>query len=174
MKLRCELHLNHQLSRVILAPKPEEKLEHLALKLAGLAMFHSLNPTVDPSASHPNFGNIDVRPDVAAFDEGGGIVLWLECGPTSLNKLDKAARRLPGARVVVVMASQREATQLRDRLDDEIKHAGRIEIWYFPEETFDSWVRSLDEKTELFGEAHEKSLNLVVNENAFAVDLVAV
>jgi hypothetical protein len=174
MKIRAELHLNHEVSRVILAPKPEEKVDHLALKLAAFAMFHTYSPIVDPSAAHPSFGNIDVRPDLVGLDEGGDIILWLECGPTSINKLDKAARRLPRARVIVVMASQREAQQLRDRLEKEFKHSARIEIWIFPEGTFLPWVNALSEKTELFGEAHEKSLNLVVNEMAMNVEFLSV
>lgn len=173
MKLRCELHLGQDVSRVILVPRPEEKLDHLALKLAAFAMFHALGPIVDPSVSHPSLSDFDLKPDLLVINEGGEIKLWIECGVASLNKLDKAARRLPGARVVVIQSTLHEAKQLRVRLQDETKHADRIEIWTWPGTTFTPWMKALQEKNELFGEAHEKSLNLVVNDIPYTVDLIS-
>ena len=54
---------------------------------------------------------------------------------------------------------------------DEVRLQKRIEIWYWPEEQFRTWLNALGEKTEIFGEAHEKGMNLVVNEIPYVVDL---
>lgn len=174
MKLRCELHLENQLTRVILVAGPTETVEHLAMKLAAVVMFHDQRPIVEPSGEHPALSNLDLKPDVMTLNEGGDIVLWIDCGAVSINKLDKVARRLPSARVIVIKKSLREATQLRDRLAAETRHADRIEIWTWPENSFASWLNALGEKTEIFGEASERSFNLVVNETAYHADLVAV
>ncbi len=160
------------MTRVILVARPEERMDHLALKLAAFAMFHESKPIVDPSSSHPSFSNIDVRPDLVALDEGGGISLWIECGNVSLNKLDKAARRLPGARVIVLQPTLRDASQLRQRLTDSVRQADKIAIWTWPGESFNSWMKAVDEKTEIFGEAREKSFNLVINDHPYSVDLI--
>lgn len=174
MKLRCELHLDHRLSRVILVAKPEEKFDHLALKLAAFVMFDEARPVVDPSTSHASLAGLDVRPDLLITDEGGGISHWIECGTTSLNKLDKVARRLPSARVIVIQSTERSARQLRERLQDETKHDDRIEIWTWTEDSFNTWQKALAEKTEIFGEARERSFNLVVNETAYHAELIKV
>jgi uncharacterized protein YaeQ len=173
MKLRCELHLGTS-SKVILAAKPEETLDHIAMKLAAFAMFLPLEPIVEPSADHPALAGTDFRPDMFALNDAGEVELWVECGAVAIHKLNKITRRYPYARVVVLKTRLHEAARLREEINTELKHAARIEIWTWPDETFDAWKKALAEKTELFGEAHERSFNLVVNHTAYAVDLLSV
>jgi hypothetical protein len=56
----------------------------------------------------------------------------------------------------------------------ELRHAGRIEIWTWPEGMFEAWKGAIGEKTELYGEARERSFNLVVNHLPYVVDLLSV
>jgi uncharacterized protein YaeQ len=174
MKIRGELHLGEHSGKVILAAKPEEKLDHLAMKLAAFAMFLPDGPVVEPATDHPGLQGLDIRPDVCTTNDAGELAAWIECGEVSINKLDKLARRLPETRIIVIKSEMRQATQLRARLTDEVKHGARIEIWTWPEGTFKTWLNAMEDKTELFGDAHEKSFNLVVNNIAYAVDLVSV
>lgn len=174
MKIRSELQLGGHSAKILLVAKPEEKLDHLAMKLAACAMFLPLSPIVEPSSDHPSLYGFDIRPDVMALDEGGGIKLWLECGEVSINKLDKVVRRLPETRVIVLKSMMRQAQQLRATVNDVIRQKERIEIWTWPEGQFQAWMRTLADKTELFGDAHEKSFNLVINEVAYSADLVEV
>lgn len=174
MKIRGELHLGDHSGKVILAAKPEEKVDHLAMKLAAFAMFLPFGPVVEPSTDHPGLAGLDIRPDVCTMNDAGEIAIWVECGEVSLNKLDKLARRLPETRIVVLKAEMRQAAQLRRRLDDEVKHGARIEIWTWPAGAFPIWLNAMEDKTELFGEAHEKSFNLVINGIPYAVDLLSV
>ena len=173
MKIRGELHLNGREFKVILVARPEEKADHLAMKLAAVAMFMSSNPIVEPSADHPALQQADFRPDVMTLNDGGEIVLWIECGEVSVNKLDKVTRRFPSARIIVIKSRARQATQLRDMLSD-IRNGARIEIWTWPDGAFDQWLRAMQDKTEIFGEADEKSFNLVVNHEPYVTDLVSV
>jgi hypothetical protein len=161
-------------SKVLLVPKPEEKIDHLAMKLAAYAMFLPYAPVVEPSADHPSLYGFDIKPDVLAIDEGGGIKIWIECGEVTVNKLDKVVRRLPQTRLIVIKAMMRQAKQLRETLDAEVRQAARIQIWTWPEGDFQRWVSALADKTEIFGDAHEKSFNLVVNDTAYDCDLIEV
>ncbi len=174
MKLRCDIHLESGDLKVLLAPKPEEKLDHLALKLAGVVMFLGMSPVVEPSSDHPALHDYDVKPDVLAMDMTGAIKLWLECGEVSINKLDKISRRLGEAKIVVLKRTEHQAKQLRERIGDELRQSHRIQIWAWPAGEFDRWLAAMREKTEVFGEAHEKSFNLVVNDVPYAVDLIQV
>lgn len=173
MKLRCELHLDGRVGRLILVPRREETLDHLALKLAAYAMFNAREPSVEPSSNHPALIGTDFRPDVMALDEAGTVNLWIECGAVTINKVDKVTRRFPYARVVVIKATEREALRLRADVDENVRHARRIEIWAFKDGDFAAWRQALGEKTEIFGDAAEKTFNLVVNETAFAAELVS-
>lgn len=174
MKLRCELHLGSLTSKVVLVPKSEEKLDHLALKLAAYTMFLPQNPIVEPSSDHPSLLSCDIRPDLMALNISGEIDLWIECGFVSMRKLDKVTRRFPKARKIILKTSEREALRLRTDAKEQVKHHERLEIWCWPGEEFKTWLRAMEEKVEIFGEAHEKFLNLVVNQTAIAVDLQAV
>lgn len=171
MKIRAEFHLGSLSSKLVLVPRPEEKLDHLALKLAAYAMMLPLEPIVDPSVNHPALRDFDLKPDLLALNMAGEIVLWLECGEVSINKLDKVIRRLPDCRVVVLKPNKHKALQQREMVAEHIRQADRVEIWAWPDDTFKEWEGAVEEKIEIFGEAHEKSLNLVINQTAVAVDL---
>jgi hypothetical protein len=144
------------------------------MKLAAFVMFFPLAPIVEPSSDHPSLSGLDVKPDMFALDEGGDIRLWVECGEVSINKVDKIARRLPRARVVVVKATLAQARRFRETLDEEVRQGARVEIWTWPPGGFETWMSAMGEKVEIFGEAHEKNFNLVVNGVPYAVDLVSV
>lgn len=174
MKIRAELHLGDHSGKVVLAGRPEETAEHLGLKLAAFAMFLPDNPIVDPSSDHPALYGYEVRPDVCVLDEGGQVKVWIECGEVSINKLDKISRRLSGARIVVLKEQLHQAKKQRAMVEEHLRQASRIEIWYWPENEFKTWLHALEDKTELYGEAHERSFNLVINAVPYAVTLQTV
>jgi uncharacterized protein YaeQ len=174
LKLRCELSLGGISSKIILAAKPEEKPDHLAMKLAAYAMFLPSSPIVEPSADHPSLADFDHKPDVMTIDLTGEIQVWIECGAVTITKLNKLLRRMPNTRLIVLKTTRHEAEQLRTWAKKEIRHEKRLEIWTWPEGAFQTWLRSLEDKTELFGDAHEKSFNLVINHLPYSVDLISV
>lgn len=170
MAIRCDIHLNGGHRKLILAAKPEEPPAHLALKLAAFVLCWAENPIVDPSAKHPALLNQEFRPDLMALDDGGGVALWVECGPTSLNKLEKLPRRFPHARFLVLKESRREGDRLRRDLTER-RSRGSVTVWSWREEDFALWAGALEEKTEIYGEADGRSLNLVINQTPLAADL---
>jgi len=174
MKIRCDLHLNGKNRKIYLVPRPEEKLDHLALKLAAIAMFFDLNPIVEPSPDHPSLYGFAHRPDACVLDEGGQITHWIECGNVTLHKLDKIIRKLSGGRIIVLKATLREAEKLRKDLTAEVKNSERVEIWAWKDEEFKVWLKAIAEKTEIFGESREESFNLVINEVPYAASLASV
>jgi uncharacterized protein YaeQ len=172
VRIRCDLFLNGGHRRLLLVSQPQETLEHLALKLSAFLLFWDHDPSVEISLRHPALAGQEFRPDLAAFDVGGGIALWVECGNVALHKLGKLARRYPEARLAVVKASRAEAVKLRQDLEDE-ERAARIEIISWPQGAFAQWTRALSETVHVVGEASGLSLNLVLNETPVAVDLHA-
>ncbi len=174
MKIRCEFHLGDKARKVFLVPKPEEKADHLVLKLAALAMFHAQNPVVDLSADHPSLSAFAHRPDVCVFNEGGEISHWIECGTVSLHKVDKVLRRMSSGRFIVIKPDIRGAQKFRNDLNHEVRNGNRVEIWAWENEEFLGLLKVIGEKTELFGEAHERFLNVVVNEHPYVAQLVEV
>lgn len=172
MRIRCRAHLSGADRLWHLVSVREETFDHLALKLAACLMLHDQDPVSEPSPRHPALQGQDFRPDVMSLDVGGYIRLWLECGQVSLHKIEKVARRFPNARIVALKRTPREARQFRDFLREDAKQAVRAEVWAFPEGRFAEWRNALGEDTQVVGEAGERSLNVVVNDHPFVVELV--
>jgi uncharacterized protein YaeQ len=168
------MQLGSHFGKVVLVPKPEEKMDHIAMKLAAFAMFLPHGPIVDPSSEHPALAGTDFRPDVCVLNDAGEVSIWIECGEVSVNKLGKLSRQFSQARFVVLKANEHQAKRLREMVREDVRNSDRIEIWYWKPGEFDTWYAALDEKTELFGESHEKSFNLVINSVAYAADLSTV
>ena len=173
MKLRCDLTVNGESRRLLIVQGPNELAEHLPLKLAAYLLFWKSEPVVDASPKLSALAQFDFMPDLLALDAAGDICLWVECGSTTMNKLNKLTKRVPlgRGRIFVLKPDARDARRLRDEVDAELLKPERIEILAFPGSSFKEWAAAVEEKTEVFGESDETSLNAVVNEKPFAVQL---
>ena len=171
MKLRCDLHINGGSRKLVLVPEASETGEHLGLKLAAYLIFWDRSPLVEASPRHPALLGQEFVPDLLSLDEAGAVDLWVECGKVTLRKMYKLTRRFPGARLVVMKGTEAEAVRLRRDLKEGLDKEARVEILAWPGETFRGWMAALHEKTEAYGEAGGRSLNLVINEHPLAVEL---
>lgn len=164
MRLRCDLNVNGGTRTLVLMPGINERADHLALKLAAYLLFWDKEPIVAPSAGHPALLGQEFVPDVMCVDITGAVDLWVECGVTTINKLDKVARRFSQARIVVLTPDARQAKQLREDVDAKMERAPRIEILAWKDRQFVEFARTLVEKTEVYGEAGGHMINAVINE----------
>jgi hypothetical protein len=175
VKLRCDLHVNGGDKKLLLVAGPSETEDHLALKLAAYLMFWDQDPIASPSVKMPFLAAYEFLPDLIALDPTGDCKLWVECGTATMHKMTKLTRRLPNARVVVLKENERGAAQLRadvlELFKGQPERAERVEIWAWADGAFKDWARALAEKTEVYGEAGELSINAVVNDHPIAFDL---
>lgn len=173
MNLRCELNINGGSRRILLVAKEEEPLEHLALRLAAAILFFDREPALEAGPAHPAVRDIGFYPDLLVGNAAGEAEIWIECGTVAVNKLTKVARRLRAARLVVLRESPVDGARLREVVKKEIPKGGRIEILAWPAAEFVRWTSALKESNHVFGETSGASLNLVLNESAFDVQLVS-
>ena len=158
---------------MVMTQGSQEPGDHIALRLAACALFWPLEPKVELSPKHPALAGVEFRPDFIVLNDAGEVVLWGECGNTSLNKLDKLTRRFPRARIVAIRASEAEGRRMRTDLDETLERSHRVEVLAFRSVDFDVWRGAVGEVNEVFGEADEKTLNLVINQTPLACDLAA-
>lgn len=170
MKIRCDLHVNGALRKLLLVQGPNETPEHMALKLAAYLLLWDAQPIMGAGVKHPALCNQEFIPDVMALNDAGEVRLWAECGQVTLHKLGKLVRRLPQARLVVMKATEREALRLRQDLKDKLDRSEKIEILGWPGPLFKEWLAALAEKTEVFGEAGGHMLNVVINEKPLVAE----
>jgi uncharacterized protein YaeQ len=172
MSIRCDLHVNGGHRRLVIVPRKEETMEHVALRLSAFLLFWDLDPKYELSLKHPALSQQEFRPDLVALNVAGEIALWVECGNVSLHKLNKLTRRYPQARLAVLKTSPEEGRKLRADAADELSRSNLLDIWTWPAGAFASFQKALREVTHVVGEAGGVSLNLVINETPVAVDLV--
>jgi hypothetical protein len=174
MNLRCHLHVNGDSRKLVLVPSETETLEHLALKLSAALLFWDHGPG-EVSLKHPALMGQEFLPDLACFDETGAFKLWIECGKVALHKLGKLTRRIPDSRIVVLKSSEADARRFRADVSEQLERGGRVEVLSWRAADFKAWLSALSgrEQAEAFGESAERSLNVVLNERPFAVDILS-
>src|SRR5438552_5659544 len=100
------------------------------LKLASFIFFHTREPLVINSPQqHDALIGQDFAPDLMTADDTNQVTLWIQCGKTTLHKLDKVTKRFRDARIWMLMASPNEAKQMAESLEKEGNT--RIEVWSF-------------------------------------------
>jgi uncharacterized protein YaeQ len=170
MKVRSTIHLGEKSYPLQLHPVLQETDDHLVLKLAAFVFFHEKEPTVISSPQQsPALAGQDFAPDLLTVDDTNQVTLWVECGKTTLHKLDKATKRFRAARMWMLMAHPHEAKQMAESLEGEGNE--RVEVWSFQQGEFDRWENLVREQNDIIGEATETSMNLVINNEMFMTEL---
>lgn len=171
--MRCELNINGKSRRVLLVAKEEETSDHVALRLAAAILFFDCEPALEVGPNDPLLADIGFTPDMMVPDGVGGISVWVECGNIANNKLTKVARRIKEGRLVALKENVEGGRRLRKVIEHEIRNGEKIEVWAWPKEEFARWLAAMRESNYVYGEASGQSLNLVLNESAFDVQLVS-
>ncbi len=169
MKIRSTLFLNGQSSTLNLFSTLQETQDHLLLKLAAFIFFSDLLPTVETGAAHPALSGQDFWPDLMTVDLTGQVGLWMECGKTTLHKLEKVSKRFRQARLIVLTAEPHQAKQQAEEVErEELKG---IQVWSFAYGEFARWKSLAKERNDIIGEANETSMNLVLNDQTYMTEL---
>lgn len=168
MKIRSSIFLNDESFNLNLFATLQETPDHLKLKLAAVLFFARHHPTIETGATNPALASQEYYPDLMATDEGGRVTLWIECGKTTLHKLEKVSKRFRDARVLVLTAQPHQGEQQAQMVKEE---GLRVEVWTFQPGEYDRWSQIVQERNDIIGEATETSLNLVLNEHAYMTDL---
>src|SRR5438876_1924613 len=104
MKIRSTLHLDGKVFPLQLFPVLQETDDHLMLKLASFIFFHEKEPVVIASSQqHAALAGQDFAPDLMTVDLTNQVTLWIQCGKTTLHKLDKVTKRFREARIWMLM-----------------------------------------------------------------------
>ncbi|OGR68427.1 MAG: hypothetical protein A2081_04625 [Elusimicrobia bacterium GWC2_61_19] len=173
MTVRCELNVNGKTRRVLVVAKEEETPEHVALRLTAAILFFDGEPALDVSPSDPMLEDIGFVPDLLVPDGVGGIAAWIECGNVAENKMTKVARRIKEGRFVILKENPEGGRRLREVIKKEVRNGEFIEVLAWPRAEFARWTAAIKESSYVYGEASGHSLNLVLNEAVFDVQLIS-
>jgi uncharacterized protein YaeQ len=132
LQLQIELEIENEAvgarrasERLFLVKKPGESLEHVLMKLLSYVLFFDPGLEVEASAEQ------HYKPDLLRLDERGEPVQWIDCGSTSLRKLDRITQRNRRSFIDIVKPSERELRLFKEAADRKLERPERVRYWAF-------------------------------------------
>ena len=124
--------------KVIFSKQAHEPEIHVYFKALAFALYHKKYPTLRVEAKLED----RFQPDLNASGYDGTMLLWVECGNVSMDKVEKLFKKYRQARFVFVKESHDLIIfkkQLEKRTKDMVSLPS-IEIVIYPEHFADWWV----------------------------------
>jgi uncharacterized protein YaeQ len=132
LELVLDVRLNHAAagwrdvrSRLFLAKKQGESLDHVLMKLCAYLLFYHPDLKVEVDASQ------HYRPDLVRLDERGDPVQWVDCGSTALRKLDRIASKNRKTTIDIVKPTARTLTLFKAAAEAKIERPERVRYFAF-------------------------------------------
>ncbi len=132
LHLNISLTLNHvpyglygEESRQFLRKGRGESQRHVMMKLLSAILFYHEDLEIEASASQ------HFKPDLVRLDEQSRPVQWIDCGQTSLQKLDKISSKNKRTFIDIVKATPGELSSYKTQADTRLKHPERVRYWSF-------------------------------------------
>ena len=109
-----------QWPRVIFSSFPGESTWHVSLKLLAYLIYRRRDPLVERAVGQR------FKPDLVVLKDDGRVRLWIDCGETSIRKLERVVARNPIARVVIVKDTVRHLEGYRALADAALRDTSRV------------------------------------------------
>lgn len=109
-----------QWPRVIFSSFPGESTWHVSLKLLAYLIYRRRDPLVERPVGQR------FKPDLVVLKDDGRVRLWIDCGETSIRKLERVVARNPIARVVIIKDTVRHLEGYRALADQALRDTSRV------------------------------------------------
>ena len=106
--------------RVIFSSFAGESTWHVALKLLAYLIYRQRHPLVEHGVGQR------YKPDLVVLGDDRRVRLWIDCGETSLRKLERVVTANPVARVVIVKDTLRRLEAYRKLAPRDLQEEPRL------------------------------------------------
>lgn len=142
-KFTFRLTCNGEERKLVLTQAQGESTDHVALKLVSYLLFFAREPLIEVDVGQ------HFKPDLACLDEDGQVTLWVDCGTTSLQKLNRVATKNHRAEVYIVKPFLRRLESYRQQAGRRVKHDERVRYLTFEDGFIDALVGALERSNDL-------------------------
>ena len=129
-KLNLELVINHEplhlygeRARLITVKGSRESWEHVMMKLVSYVLFYHEDLEVERRIGQ------HYKPDLVRLDLRGEPVQWIDCGKTTLRKLDRITRSNQGTFIDIVKPSRTAMRHYKRMADEQLALPERVRYW---------------------------------------------
>lgn len=145
LSLNVDLTLNHQPKglygvqrRILLRKGARESSRHVMMKLMSMLMFYHDDLVIEGTA-HQHY-----KPDLVRLNAQMEPVQWIDCGHTSIKKLNRISQRNHETTIDIVKATSGELTMYKREADRQLRYPERVDYWSFERQ----FIRRLGERVQ--------------------------
>ena len=146
--------------RVIFSSPPGESTWHVALKLLAFLLYRRRAPLVERSVGQR------FKPDLVVLRDGR-VRLWIDCGETSLRKLDRVVAGNPGARIVIVKDTARRLDLYSNLAAGALRDGSRVCCLAFSDGLVAGMARDLRQRNRVASSFGPAGLSIELNGDSY-------
>jgi uncharacterized protein YaeQ len=132
LAINIDLELHHmpqgvygEQARVFLRKGPGESNQHVMMKFLSYLIFYHPDLQIEASADQ------HFKPDLVRLDEARAPVQWVDCGQTSLRKLDKISQKNRKTYIDIVKRTEAELVSYQRQAQTRLALPARVRYWSF-------------------------------------------
>ncbi len=130
--LNIDLTLTHEEAgwfgvdtRVFLVKKQGESMTHVLMKFLSYVMFYHPELEIERSIGQ------HYKPDLVRLNDTGDVVDWIDCGATTIKKLDKISKQNPEVLIKIVKPSPTNLKRYKDTAEPNLTYPERVQYLSF-------------------------------------------
>lgn len=150
LNLNLTLVLNHvpfslygEPARRFLRKGRGESQRHVMMKWLGFLLFYHPELQIEASASQ------HYKPDLLRLDERGQPLQWIDCGQTSLQKLDSISVKNRLTYIDIIKATRAELEAYKVQADTRLRRPERVRYWAFEDHLVEQLGELLQRRHEI-------------------------
>jgi uncharacterized protein YaeQ len=167
-KFTFNITCNGRARKIVLAQASSELTQHVAMKLLAYLLFFDREPQVEVSVGQ------HYKPDLVCVDEDGHVTLWVDCGSTALQKLDRVATKNRRAEIFIVKPTRGLLEPYRERASRRVRRDERVRYLAFEDGFVNVVVEHLQRSNDLMASvsADQSRVDLVLNGTELGTEVV--
>lgn len=124
-------------ARLFLRKGAGESNQHVMMKFLSYILFYHPDLQIEVSA------NQHFKPDLVRFDEAMNPVQWVDCGQTTLKKLDKISHKNRKTYIDIVKRGEADLTAYKRQAQTRLALPERVRYWTFDAGFVDALAEAL-------------------------------
>ncbi len=144
LKLQIDVVLHHDElgrydveQRLFVRKRRGESMQHVVMKLLSYLLFYRDDLEIEAGVGQ------HYKPDLVSVDERGDPVVWIDCGTTSLKKLESLVSSNPGTEIVIVKQREGELRRYAREAQQRLGQEASVQFVAFGDNLVDRLARML-------------------------------
>lgn len=164
LALQIDLLLNHGVKglygveeKLYLRKRKGESIQHVVMKLLSYLIYYREDLKIEKAVGQR------YKPDLVALDSQGEPEIWIDCGSTSLKKLEAMVRGNGGTKFIIVKAYPGELSRYVAQVSTALREEERLHFLSFGEDLVNQLGEKLTGRHEIVATLSEEGEKIYVS-----------